>query len=76
MRDELLNENMLRDLAHARVVITAWATDYNTERPHSALDYQSPAAYARTLTTAIARVGSRDMKAPRVGRLPNLRPPS
>jgi len=27
MRDELLNETMFRNLAHARVVISAWATD-------------------------------------------------
>ena len=60
MRDELLNETMFRNLAHARVVITAWATDYNTERPHSALDYQTPADYARTLTTTIARPAARD----------------
>ena len=60
MREELLNETMFRNLAHARVVITAWATDYNTERPHSALDYQTPADYARTLTTAIARPATRD----------------
>ncbi len=46
--------------------------DYNTERPHSALDYQTPADYARTLTTAIARP-LREMKAPRVWRLLNLR---
>ena len=73
MRDELLNETMFRNLAHARVVIAAWAADYNTERPHSALDYQTPADYARTLTTAIAGPGSREMKAPRVRRLLNLR---
>lgn len=36
MRDELLNETMFRQLAHARIVIAAWAADYNTERPHSA----------------------------------------
>ena len=60
MRDELLNETMFRNLAHARVVIPAWAADYNTERPHSALNYQTPADYARTLTTAIARPATRD----------------
>ena len=60
MRDELLNETMFRNLAHARIVIAAWAADYNTERPHSALDYQTPADYARTLTTAIARPAARD----------------
>ena len=60
MRDELLNETMFRNLAHARIVIAAWAADYNTERPHSALNYQTPADYARTLTTAIARPTTRD----------------
>lgn len=60
MRDELLNETMFRNLAHARVVIAAWTADYNTERPHSALDYQTPADYARTLTTAIARPAARN----------------
>lgn len=60
MRDELLNETMFRNLAHARVVIAAWVTDYNTERPHSALGYQTPVDYARTLTTAIARPAARD----------------
>lgn len=42
MRDKLLNETLFRNLAHARVVIAAWAKDYNTARPHSALDYQTP----------------------------------
>ncbi len=60
MRDELLNETMFRNLAHPRAVIAAWAADYNTERPHSALDYQTPADYARTLTAAIARPAARD----------------
>ena len=60
MREELLNETMFRNLAHARIVIAAWAADYNTERPHSALGYQTPAEYARTLIPAIARPAARD----------------
>ena len=60
MRDELLNETMFRNLAHARVVIAARVSDYNTERPHSALDYQTPADDARTLTTAIAHPAAQD----------------
>ena len=46
--------------AVARVVIAAWAADCNTERPHSALDYQTPADDAPALTTAIARPAARD----------------
>ena len=47
------------DLAHARIVIADWAADYNTEHPHSDLGYQTPADYARTLITAIARPAAR-----------------
>jgi putative transposase len=53
MRDELLNECLFFGLAHARTEIAAWVADYNTERPHSALGYQTPAAYAATLVPAI-----------------------
>ncbi|OOY23408.1 hypothetical protein BMI91_13000 [Thioclava sediminum] len=60
MRDELLNETMFRNLAHARVVIAVWAADFNTERPHSALDYETPAGYARVVSSAIAGPATRD----------------
>lgn len=49
MRDELLNESLFFGLGHARTEIAAWITDYNTERPHSALGYRTPAAFAATL---------------------------
>jgi len=50
--DELLNETMFRSMAHARALIRAWADDYNEERPHSALGYQTPKAFAERLFTA------------------------
>jgi transposase InsO family protein len=50
MRDELLNESLFIDLDQARQLIDAWATDYNTARPHSLLGYKTPTAYADTLT--------------------------
>ena len=49
MRDELLNETLFLSLAHARVEIAAWVEDYNRERPHSALGYETPAAFAAEL---------------------------
>ena len=49
MRDELLNECLFFGLTHAREEIAEWVADYNTERPHSALGYQTPAAFAATL---------------------------
>ena len=50
MRDELLNESLFIDLDRARHLIGAWLIDYNTARPHSSLGYNTPAAYAGTLT--------------------------
>jgi putative transposase len=50
MRDELLNETMFFDLAHARVALARWVADYNQHRPHSALRYQTPAAFAASFT--------------------------
>jgi putative transposase len=45
-RDECLNEHWFRTLAEARAAITAWRTDYNQRRPHSALAYRTPAEFA------------------------------
>ena len=50
MRDELLNEILFFSLDHARKAIAEWVDDYNTSRPHSALAYQTPAAFAAKLT--------------------------
>ena len=49
MRDELLNESLFMSLADARDTIGAWVTDYNNSRPHSSLEYQTPAAFAAHL---------------------------
>lgn len=49
MRDELLNETLFFGLHHARSVVAAWVADYNATRPHSALGYQTPVAYAAQL---------------------------
>ena len=49
MRDELLNETLFLSMAHARVEIAAWVEDYNRERPHSSLDYDTPATFAAKL---------------------------
>ncbi|WP_156317399.1 IS3 family transposase [Cypionkella psychrotolerans] len=48
LRDELLNETLFPSLHHARVTLAAWRTDYNTERPHSRLGWQTPAEFAQT----------------------------
>lgn len=49
MRDELLNETLFFGLDHARAELAAWVADYNGERPHSALGYLAPSAFAAKL---------------------------
>src|SRR5262252_3458774 len=46
LRDELLNETLFRSLPHARVALNTWRRDYNAERPHSSLGWQTPLAFA------------------------------
>lgn len=50
MRDELLNETLFFSLGHARAAMARWVADYNQSRPHSALGYATPAAFAAQLT--------------------------
>ena len=46
LRDELLNRELFLSLTEAQWVIDRWRTDYNHHRPNSALEYQTPAAFA------------------------------
>jgi putative transposase len=46
LRDELLNRELFLSLGEVRWVIDRWRVDYNHRRPHSALGYQTPAAFA------------------------------
>ena len=45
-RDELLNRELFLSLEDARWVVDRWRLDYNHHRPHSSLNYQTPAAFA------------------------------
>ena len=60
MRDELLNETLFFDLDDARTKIAAWIADFNTARPHSALGYLTPAAYAANFTATDDRLRNPD----------------
>jgi putative transposase len=44
-RDECLNMEWFDSLKEAQVVIEAWRVHYNTERPHSALQYRTPEVF-------------------------------
>jgi len=47
LRQECLNANWFLSLDDAKAKIDAWRTYYNESRPHSALDWATPAEFAR-----------------------------
>src|SRR6202050_3945668 len=59
-KTELLNESLFLSLDHARTKITNWVDDYNQRRPHSALGYVTPAAYAANLSATRDRLRNPD----------------
>lgn len=50
-RDECLNMEWFDSLKEAQVVIEGWREHYNTERPHSALNYLTPIQFIRQWKT-------------------------
>ena len=52
LRDECLNANWFATLADARTKIEAWREDYNEQRPHSSLNYQTPREFASRMGSA------------------------
>ena len=49
LRDELLNGELFLSLAEARYVLDEWRLDYNHRRPHSSLNWQTPATFSASL---------------------------
>lgn len=47
LRDECLNREIFATLAEARVILESWRVEYNEQRPHSSLGYQTPGEFAR-----------------------------
>ena len=45
-RDECLNMQVFTNGRHAQEVVEAWRIEYNEERPHSSLNYMTPAEFA------------------------------
>jgi putative transposase len=45
-RDEFLDRELLENLRAAQAQTAAWREDYNHHRPHSSLNYQTPAEFA------------------------------
>lgn len=46
LREECLRTHWFKNLFDARTKITDWRKEYNEVRPHSSLNYQTPAAFA------------------------------
>ena len=46
MRDELLDGELFLHLDETKYVVERWRMDYNHYRPHSSLDYMTPAGFA------------------------------
>jgi len=64
-RDECLNEHWFRSLHEARDIVAHWRMDYNQRRPHSALEYQTPAEFAsswRGQQAEIATQGTTELR--------------
>ena len=57
-RDELLNRELFTSLEDARWVVDRWRLDYNHHRPHSSLEYQTPAEFAARWLPSAPQVAS------------------
>lgn len=56
VRDECLNMHLFGSLAEASVRLNAFRNQYNTERPHSQLDYLTPQAFKAAWIEAQAKL--------------------
>lgn len=54
LRDELLNREWFGSLREAQVVLDGWRDEFNQERPHMSLGYQTPDEYAEQRATELA----------------------
>ena len=52
-RGEGLNRELFGSLLEAQIILEQWRAEYNDERPHSALRYQTPSEYARRTATTM-----------------------
>lgn len=54
-RDEFLNVTLFLSLPHARQLGEKWKRSYNTERPHSSLQYMTPEEYSHRVNHRLLR---------------------
>lgn len=58
LRDECLNREVFGSLLEAKVVVESWRIEYNQQRPHSSLGYQTPEEFAARARTALRPTAS------------------
>ena len=56
-RDEFLSQGRWPSIARARAEVEIWRNDYNEVRPHSALGYATPAAFAAVARATVTPAG-------------------
>ena len=59
LREECLNLHWFKTIEEAKEKIESWRVDYNEQRPHSALDDQTPSEFAENfdLSRAVEKAG-------------------
>ena len=74
LREECLAVSWFQNLFDARRKIAAWRKDYNEERPHSSLGYQTPREFAARVGAAEAdsALGAASSSAAQLDRPPEL----
>lgn len=58
LRDEFLDRELFENQLAARRLTAAWKDDYNQERPHSSLEYVTPAEFAARCAASIPEKAS------------------
>jgi putative transposase len=64
LRDELLAGEVFDSVRDARRLAAAWREDYNHRRPHSALGYRTPAAFAAACAAPLRPTASAPQHTP------------
>jgi len=57
-RDECLNMNLFMSVRDGEEIAEAWRQEYNRYRPHSALGYETPAAFAARAVSSVQPTAS------------------
>lgn len=53
-RDELLDRELFHSVKEAKVLAENWRLEYNHDRPHSSLNYMTPASFAATCIPSVS----------------------